>query len=182
MTCQLPNLITLSRIGLSLLLLGLYDHHFLFLSLYSLCVLSDLLDGCLARKLNCTTLLGARLDSLGDFLFLTTNTYLVVFQWKITFPFYIVIIITFCFVIRLFNFIYTYLKFHQWSMMHTYLNKITGFLLAFFIPIYLLSGSVIEEAMLLVSCFAIAAAIEEALILKKQRIYLVNQKKYSRIT
>ncbi|MFQ6860716.1 MAG: CDP-alcohol phosphatidyltransferase family protein [Beduini sp.] len=176
MTCQLPNLITLSRIGLSLLLLGLCDHHFLFLSFYGLCVLSDLLDGYLARKLKCTTLLGARLDSLADFLFLTTNIYLVVFQWKITFPFYIVIIITFCFVIRLFNFIYTYLKFYQWNMMHTYLNKITGFLLAFFIPIYLLSGTVIDGVMLLGSCFAVAASIEEALILKKQKLYLVNQK------
>ena len=147
-----------------------------FLSVYGLCVLSSLLDGYLAHRLNCATLLGAQLDSLGDLLFLTTNTYFVVFQWKITFPFYISTMIAFCFVIRLFSFIYTYLKFHQWNMMHTYLNKITGFLLAFFIPIYLLNGLVTVGVMLLVGCFAIVASIEEALILKKQKIYLVNQK------
>lgn len=176
MTGQLPNLISLSRIGLSLLLLGLYDQHLLFLNVYGLCVLSDLLDGYLARRLSCATILGARLDSLGDLIFLTASTYLVVFQWKITFPFYISIMISFCLVVRLLNLIYTYLKFHQWNILHTYLNKITGCLLAFFVPIYLSGSSAIEVVMLLTSGFVIIASIEETLILKKQKIYLVNQK------
>lgn len=173
---QLPNLLSIIRIGLSLLLLGLYDQHFLFLGFYGLCVLTDLLDGYLARKLNCATLLGARLDSLGDVIFLTTNSFLFVFQWKIVFPFYIVIMIVFCLFIRLFNFIYTYLKFHQWNIMHTSLNKITGFLLAFIVPTYLLGGFMIESVTLLVSGLAIMASMEETLILRKQKSYLVNQK------
>jgi CDP-diacylglycerol--glycerol-3-phosphate 3-phosphatidyltransferase len=66
---HLPNALSLSRALLSLGLAFAADDQGAILVLVLLCVLTDLADGLLARKLHCVTALGARLDSLGDFAF-----------------------------------------------------------------------------------------------------------------
>lgn len=65
----LPNLLSALRASLSLLLFALAPFSPIFFALYALCGLSDMLDGFLARRLNCESAFGARLDSLADFLF-----------------------------------------------------------------------------------------------------------------
>lgn len=64
----IPNLLSLFRIGLTLLfLLAAYGgHQRLFLLLFLLALSSDAVDGYLARRLGQTSELGARLDSWGD--------------------------------------------------------------------------------------------------------------------
>ena len=66
---QLPNLLSALRIPLSLLLFAFAPDSAPFLALYTLCGLSDMLDGFLASRLNCASPFGARLDSFADFLF-----------------------------------------------------------------------------------------------------------------
>jgi len=75
MPLNIPNLLSLFRIVASpfLLLTGWFDMPMLFFILFGLMLLSDALDGIIARMLDQTSELGARLDSYGDILtYLTT--------------------------------------------------------------------------------------------------------------
>lgn len=58
------NLITISRIILALSLLFIKPCSFIFYLIYTICGLTDILDGYIARKINKTNAFGAKLDSL----------------------------------------------------------------------------------------------------------------------
>ena len=70
MPLNIPNLLSLFRIVAApfLLLAGWFGKSDLFFILFGLMLLSDVLDGFLARMLDETSELGARLDSYGDIL------------------------------------------------------------------------------------------------------------------
>ena len=70
----LPNLLSLLRIALAPLMLisALDGERWIFLALLSASWISDWLDGLIARRLNMVSTLGARLDSLGDFVVYVT--------------------------------------------------------------------------------------------------------------
>ena len=65
---QIPNVLTLSRIAAApILILLLRDESFeLALILFVLAGLTDGLDGWIAKRFNCASQLGARLDPLAD--------------------------------------------------------------------------------------------------------------------
>lgn len=67
-TWTIPNILSASRIGAApvLLLLAWFGFHDIFRTLLVLTLLTDALDGFLARRWNQTSELGARLDSWGD--------------------------------------------------------------------------------------------------------------------
>jgi len=71
---NLPNLISILRILLVPILfyLALSQQATWFIALFIFAELTDVLDGFLARKLQQTTQLGARLDSWGDFMIYAT--------------------------------------------------------------------------------------------------------------
>ncbi len=66
---NIPNIISLSRIAMApfALLAAYYGQERLFLLLFSLMLISDVLDGYIARKLHQCTMVGSRLDSIGDY-------------------------------------------------------------------------------------------------------------------
>ena len=64
-----PNIITLLRMAGSFGLLLCDVTGAAFWIIYALCGISDIVDGWLARKLNCVTRTGALLDSLADICF-----------------------------------------------------------------------------------------------------------------
>lgn len=68
MPLNIPNLLSLFRIITApfLLLSAYYGSEMIFFILFGLMLLSDALDGIIARALNQTSALGARLDSYGD--------------------------------------------------------------------------------------------------------------------
>ena len=70
MLLNMPNILSLFRIISApfLLLTGWFNMPTLFFILFGLMLLSDALDGIIARMLDQTTELGARLDSYGDIL------------------------------------------------------------------------------------------------------------------
>ena len=66
---HIPNILSCIRIALSLTLLILLQRPLPFAMLYLLCGLSDVADGWLARRFQAESILGAKLDSLGDVVF-----------------------------------------------------------------------------------------------------------------
>lgn len=71
---QLPNLVTGIRLILLPVLLAIaaQGHGHVFLVVVALCFFSDVVDGFLARTLGLSSELGAKLDSITDFLFYLT--------------------------------------------------------------------------------------------------------------
>ena len=66
---SLPNYITFCRIIGSILLLFLKPFSIAFFAIYSICGISDLLDGYIARSTKTTSEFGAKLDSIADLSF-----------------------------------------------------------------------------------------------------------------
>lgn len=65
---NVPNSLTVGRLGLGLIFLGAmsFEHYFVALVLFVLAAISDGLDGYLARRLNQATAIGRQLDPLVD--------------------------------------------------------------------------------------------------------------------
>jgi len=151
---HLPNLISCLRIILLFVLFFVWNKPFLFLLLYGICGLSDVLDGFIARKLNLESEFGARLDSFADFLFFITLTVCII-QWmeneiRLFIPWVILIVL-----VRIINLGISYYKYHTLATLHTWGNKFAGFLL-FICPFFLLY----DRAFILY--VAVAAAILSA--------------------
>jgi len=66
---NIPNLLSLSRIVMApfLLLSSYFGSEFLFFLFFTLMLISDVLDGYIARKLHQCSKMGSRLDSIGDY-------------------------------------------------------------------------------------------------------------------
>ncbi len=140
MIYTIPNIITLIRIPLSLSLLLVVHDNSVFIVLYLLCGLSDVLDGYLARKMNLQSRLGAKLDSISDFIM-----YVVIIVVSCLWDYFAVVhfipFLAFITLVRGINIGLIYIKFHQLGVVHTIGNKIIGFL-AYLIPfIYIFTGS-----------------------------------------
>ena len=151
---QLPNYITISRIVLSIVLLILPISGISFLMVYFLCGLSDAIDGYLARRWKICSEMGAKLDSIADFVFLSVVfiKYLPSIVWE---RWMLISIILIAF-IRLLSIMIGYYKFHEAAFLHTYANKAAGFAIYCFpILIYLLKSDAIFLCILLAGLSAI---------------------------
>nr|WP_319487631.1 CDP-alcohol phosphatidyltransferase family protein [uncultured Caproiciproducens sp.] len=168
---SVPNAITLFRIILSFGLLLTDFRSVLFILLYLICGLTDVLDGCIARKTNSETLLGARLDSLADFIMCCMIIIIMIKQIQITTLIAAVILIVFA--IRIVNAVLSKIKFNNISSIHTIANKLTGLLL-FFCPItYSFLG---DYLIIMTGFFAILSSVEELLISLTSTTLDVNRK------
>jgi hypothetical protein len=157
---NIPNIITLSRIILSFSLLLIQPFTVLFLLVYSICGVTDMIDGYIARKTHTTSDLGSKLDSLADLIFMVT-------VMIVLFPFLTIskIILIWIFLIagiRFISLLIAYYKFHTFAFLHTYANKITGFFL-FCIP-YLFEIYEITIIATIACTIASISAIEELTI------------------
>lgn len=173
---KLPNILSISRIITSGLLFFLGGHPVLFTILYLYCGVSDVADGYIARRWKVESTIGAKLDSLADFVFYILIT--VVFfthteLMKVTIMLWLVISI---FTIRLLNVIITKTKFHQWGMMHTIGNKLSGLFIYFMLPVYILFPAAPVIVGIVIASIATTAAMEETLILLASQQYNLNQK------
>lgn len=136
---SLANYITFTRMILTCVLFFLYPFSLAFFIVYILCGLTDILDGFIARRLHIETSFGAKLDTFADFLFvfvvmlrlvpvLFHTIELKMWMWAL-----IVVII------KLLSAGIIYLKYDDYGMLHTYMNKLAGLLLLlspFFINTY----------------------------------------------
>ena len=136
----IPNLISLLRIPLSLSLLLFMHEHSVFLVLYSLCGISDILDGYIARKMNLQSTLGAKLDSIADFM-MYTIVIIVLCLWDLNAVVDYIPFLAPVALLRVVNIGIMYRKFHQLGVIHTIGNKIGG-LFVYSIPfIYIFMGN-----------------------------------------
>ena len=69
---QIPNILSMLRIGISFLLFAFKPFSAPFFVLYLIGGITDAADGFLARKLHAQTRLGSALDSTADFVFFFT--------------------------------------------------------------------------------------------------------------
>jgi CDP-diacylglycerol--glycerol-3-phosphate 3-phosphatidyltransferase len=128
---HIPNLLSLFRIIAApfLLLSGWYDMPILFFILLGMMLLSDLLDGIIARMLDHTTERGSRLDSYGDILTYLSTPLAVWWLWPDIVKaelYYIFAAI----VIYMLPAIFSLLKFGKLASYHTWITKISAVLMS----------------------------------------------------
>jgi CDP-diacylglycerol--glycerol-3-phosphate 3-phosphatidyltransferase len=158
---QIPNILSISRILISIVLFFLFENLYIFITFYLFEGLTDILDGHLARKLHAKSSLGSKLDSIGDFVFyVLLITYLIAKHGEILMQYFGFIIIVFLF--RVINIIFGFIKYKQLVMIHTIANKITGFLV-FLLPILIWLER--KELLFIVLIIALLSPVEEFLII-----------------
>ena len=128
---HIANIITGSRIVLSLPLLLIPLTSVWFYAFYLLCGLSDMIDGTVARRTNSATQFGARLDTLSDFVFMSVA--LIKFLPHLHIPIWQWIWIGIIAMIKFGNASLGFVRTKKLISHHTLLNKITGLLL-FLLP------------------------------------------------
>ena len=131
---SMPNYISFSRIILSVLLLFFRPLSLSFHTIYIICGLTDIMDGYIARKMGTTSRFGDRLDSLADLVMVGVvliKYYPIVKLTDETFIWIISIGI-----IRLASVTTAYIKYKTFVILHTYGNKLTGFVLFISLILY----------------------------------------------
>ena len=139
MQWTIPNLLSLFRIvAAPFLLLSAWLHMpILFFSILGAMLLSDALDGFIARLLHQTSALGARLDSYGDILTYFSTTLSIWWLWPeiiISELYYIIAIVIF----SLSQMLFSLVKFGKIASYHTWITKISAVMMSFGIIILLL--------------------------------------------
>ena len=154
---HIANIITGSRIVLSLPLLLIPLSSAWFCVLYLLCGLSDMIDGTVARRTNSASEFGARLDTVSDFVFMTVA--LIKFVPHFHIPVWLWIWIGVIAMIKLGNAAWGFVRTKELISPHTLLNKITGLLL-FLLPV-MISFVDLTHTLPIVCAVAMVAAIHE---------------------
>ena len=131
MSLNIPNTLSLFRIIAApfLLLTGWFEMPTLFFILFGLMLLSDALDGIIARMLDQTSELGARLDSYGDILTYLTTPLAVWWLWPdiVKEELYYIIAAIIIYVLPAF---FALLKFGKLASYHTWITKVSAVLMS----------------------------------------------------
>lgn len=126
----MANLITGSRVILSVVMLFFPAYSYPFYCCFLLAGFTDIIDGTVARMCEETSEFGARIDSIADMIFVAASVYK--FLPVLRFPVSIWIWTAIIALIKLINIISGYAIKRKFVSMHTMVNKITGMLLFFF--------------------------------------------------
>lgn len=170
----IPNCITSLRIIGTILLLFTAPLSAAFFIVYTICGVTDILDGWIARATNSTSALGSRLDSIADLLFYAISIIkLLPTLWRIL-PFWIWYIVGGIVVLRIASYTTAAIKFRRFASLHTKLNKITG-AAVFLIPYSLLVHQATVYCVI-VCVVAAAATIQEFVLHIKRKEYRENRK------
>ena len=129
---HIANIITGSRIVFSLPLLFLTLSPVWFYMLYLLCGFTDMIDGTVARSTSSASELGARLDTVSDFVFMSVA--LIKFLPYFHIPVWLWIWIGIIAMIKFGNVVWGFIRTKKLVSPHTVLNKITGLFL-FLLPV-----------------------------------------------
>ena len=159
--------ITIIRIIGAIYLLFVEPLSILFYAIYSICGISDILDGYIARKTNTVSKTGAVLDSLADLIFIAIMLIIIIpiISWELWLPCWIVAIA----IIRFVSLGICYKKYHAVAFLHTYTNKITGLAL-FIFPLFYHVADLTITATILCGIASISALEELTINLKEKNL------------
>ncbi|EGT5271621.1 CDP-alcohol phosphatidyltransferase family protein [Clostridioides difficile] len=159
------NNITFSRIVFALLMLSSTFCSLPFWICYFWCGISDILDGLVARKLRQQSGIGAKLDSIADFIFAVTI--LVTVGKNIALPMYLWWCIVAIALLRLISYSIGFFKYRTFSSLHTLMNKITGISIFAFPLLYICFG--LDVAGIMICIVAFLSSFEEIAIMIKSK-------------
>ena len=157
----IPNCITASRIIGAIFLIFAAPFSALFYVVYTICGLTDAVDGLIARAMKSETEFGARLDSVADLIFYTVLLFKIFpFLWR-NLPKTIWIAVAIILLTRISAYLVAVLKYKKFASVHTYANKLTG--LSLYLVPYLAKLWVVPVCTT-VCVIAFLASLEELLI------------------
>ena len=154
---RMPNALSIARIPLSLSILLVKPFSVLFFALYILCGATDALDGFIARKFNAMSALGARLDSVADFVFFGVALY--VFLTAMAIPAFLIMWAILIVAVRFMGLGRAFSKYKEWAALHTYAYKLAGFTF-FFFPFLAVFLGVVTAGIMLCGIATLATAEE----------------------
>lgn len=160
---HIPNIITALRIALCVPMFLAEAISPLFVACYLFAGLSDMIDGFLARKLGVTSEFGARLDSVADFVFVIT-AFMKLFP-LLNFPLWIWLTIIMIAVVKIASLIISKLKKVKVVPLHTFSNKLTGFVL--FIGMLFVKTACFQYVVIGIIVIATYAAVDEMVMVLK---------------
>ncbi len=171
---RLPNCITSLRILGALILFWVRPLTPWFYGVYSLCGISDVVDGCVARATKTTSRLGAILDSIADLLFYGVMLVRLFPMLWARLPGWVWVMFALVLLIRLGAYLTAAVKYRRFASSHTYLNKLTG-LMVFLMPYLWSTGSL--TAYCAVGCVVGGlASAEELCIYLREPVYRPERK------
>ena len=154
---HLPNAITALRFMGAIGLLFFDVGSVIFRVFYSVCGISDMLDGYLARRLRCESKAGAVLDSLANLVFVACCCYKLL--PALAFPKWLWIWSGAIVAMKVINQICALVMYKKCVFPHTIANKVTGALLFIGVPLTLFLESIVP--MIVVAAVATFAAVQE---------------------
>ena len=164
----MANIITILRILCSIAILFCPVFSVAFYSLYITAGLTDMIDGWVARKTNTASALGAKLDTIADFIFVVVC--LVKLLPIMDIPIWLYVWIGVIAVIKIINIVSGYVVHKQYVAVHSVMNKVTGTLL-FVLPLTIsfVDGKYSAIGVCIIATFA---AVQEGHFIrtKRQRI------------
>ena len=161
---RIPDLLSMSRIVLCLPLLIVDAMTIPFWVIYLIAGLTDILDGFLARRWGVESKVGARLDSLADFVFVLVVGYKLFPYLKL--PTALWMMIGLIAMVKMVNAISSYMVKHKIEFLHTKANKLTGFLL--FIGMMAIGQTYFVPVAWMIACVAFFAAIQEGHLIRSK--------------
>ena len=161
----MPNVISILRMAGSVSLLFCDVKGWPFWTLYTLCGLSDMLDGWLARKLQLESKTGAVLDSVADIIFVVCCAARLLPVVEI--PVWLWIWAGVIIFIKMVNQVSALVVFKRSCFPHTWANKLTGFLLFLTVPTMFWSMIPIS----IVAAIATFAAVQEGHYIRTKQVF-----------
>ena len=162
---HLPNVISILRMAGSVSLLFCDVKGWPFWTLYTLCGLSDMLDGWMARKFQLESKTGAVLDSVADIIFVVCCAARLLPVVEI--PVWLWIWAGVIVFVKIVNQVSALVVFKRSCFPHTWANKLTGFLLFLTVPTMFWSMIPIS----IVAAIATFAAVQEGHYIRTKQVF-----------
>ena len=162
---MIANVITIFRIAASIVLLFCPVFSPVFYTLYIAAGLSDMLDGFVARKTDTVSKLGARLDTIADFVLVVVC--LIKLLPVLRIPAWLYVWIGIIALIKVVNIISGFAVQKKFVAVHSVMNKATGALL-FLLPLTI-PAVPLEYSAIVVCAVSTFAAIQEGHFIRTER-------------
>jgi len=164
--------LTIGRIigAFSLLIINaLLGLHLVLYVVYFICVLTDFIDGPIARKFNVTSDRGAFLDSVADMILVLITLIVFLPHMLPEMEVWMLVMIGIILVIRFTGFIIGFIKYRTFTLLHTYANKAAGALLGLF-PIGFATLGLAGTIIILFSAQLIASTEELTIMIRSKEL------------